>query len=278
MDRGRLFLKSKNQSSSASKSKKQRRSTPPKVTPQPTIFRDSISAKASPVLPVLTVSSECWSKLNSPVYISNSTSLGGQHPDFSNEAALHGTVSVCPFSYTELPIKDDGVSNILCVTLSANPLDACPGVNRREPRPDTILKRARETLVAMVHPTKALFIKYTNELLCRHGKGPHCQGFAGNYETPDSYGICPSTDPSSRIKERKYDFEELLPPRLSGPRNIRSNQEYLRISLAESSMIKANKILRPLKQRYYLPRRDDFYTANRPSLLSHHFSTWDTAN
>ncbi|KAK9693665.1 hypothetical protein K7432_013796 [Basidiobolus ranarum] len=264
MDRGRLFLKS------SSRPKKQRRSSTPKVYPQPTIFRSNITAKASPVLPVLTISSECWEKSNPAVYIhDNSADLNSLHMNLSKEHSVHPEVSpICPFSYKELPVKGDGVSGVLCVTLSSNPLEANSGpTTNKFPRPDIRLKQARDSLIEILHPTKALFIKYTNELLCQYGKRTNFEGFTGNTEIKDSFGICPSTNPKE-IRESKCDVEELLPPRLSGPRNIRSNQEYLRISLAESSMVKANKILRPLKPRHYLPRRGDFYAANRPSSLS----------
>ncbi|KAK9701559.1 hypothetical protein K7432_011663 [Basidiobolus ranarum] len=259
MDRGRLFLKS------SSRPRKQRRSSTPKRYSQPKIFQSSITAKTSPVLPVLTISSECWEKSNPAVYISEN-SVGLNSLDIS--LSKHDSSSpICPFSYTEVPIKDGGVSSILRVTLSSNPLEPASGTHNCLSRPDLKLKQARDTLVQAIHPTKALFIKYTYDLLSQHGQHNKPKGFMGTNEIKDCFGICLPNHPDGP-RERKFEVEEHLPPRLSGPRSIRLNQQHIRINIAESSMIKANKILHPLKQRNYLPRREDLYIANRPTLLS----------
>ncbi|ORY02395.1 hypothetical protein K493DRAFT_312059 [Basidiobolus meristosporus CBS 931.73] len=236
MDRGRLFLKS------SSRPRKQRRSSTPKRCPQPKALKSHLNAKTSPVLPVLTISSECWD-------------FDISKPDEVN--------SICPFSYTELPVKGDGVSSILCVTLSENTL---PQVDTRISRAGSKLKQARESLTQSVHPTKALFIKYTYDLLNQNSKPANFEGFTGSTEIKDCFGICLPNN-TQEVRERKYELDEHLPPRLSGPRSVRTNQEFIRMSIAETNMIKAHKILHPLKQRQYLPRREDTYIPNRASAL-----------
>jgi len=124
---------------------------------------------------------------------------------------------------------------------------------------------ARDKLIASSEPERAYFIKYANELVSSRSANLKLRSdessrlFRPSEYIPivrDLYGMCPAATQQDLLLIQGKRQSELL--RFSGykkGRDIRPNSAGWRVLASEFCMIHANKIVRPLKPRAYLPRR-----------------------
>ncbi|KAK9762806.1 hypothetical protein K7432_011107 [Basidiobolus ranarum] len=183
------------------------------------------------------------------------------------------------FSYHEIPFEDEDLLPNYTRDLPSSPPPPYPSseypFTKHSPSTRTpakegwlVLIEARKQMCTKFHPTQVLFTKYTSELM---NSRPNSSGKPSRVSVnakrliKDPHGICWPLKGERR--NRKYQFENFLPPRLSGAREIRSNNDHLRMMALEKSMMKAQKINTPLRSRFSLPKRSGTFTANISSDL-----------
>ncbi|KAJ9055536.1 hypothetical protein DSO57_1002831 [Entomophthora muscae] len=123
---------------------------------------------------------------------------------------------------------------------------------------------ARDRIIASSDPERAYFIKYANELVASRAAMNKAKADNSRrlfkpsdftHVVRDLHGICPAISPSEMLIQEKRQAELLRFDGYNKGRDIRPNSDGWRILAAEFSMIHANKIVRPLKPRAYLPKR-----------------------
>lgn len=129
---------------------------------------------------------------------------------------------------------------------------------------------ARDKIIASSEPERAYFIKYANELVSSRAANLKARiddcprPFRPSEYTPivrDLYGMCPAVTQQDLLLIQDKRSSDVL--RFAGykkGRDIRPNSSGWRILASEFCMIHANKIVRPLKPRAYLPRRGAEFT------------------
>lgn len=78
-----------------------------------------------------------------------------------------------------------------------------------------------------------------------------------------------SSSPRSSSSAKKKPKKRHNPLKHHHARDIRVNSDHLRMIVAEANMMRAQKIVGPLRPRSYLPKRLDPFTSCRPSSLRH---------
>lgn len=149
-----------------------------------------------------------------------------------------------------------------------------PALSSLQLSPEFRLLYARDKIIASSEPERAYFIKYANELVSSRAAMAKALSneshrlFKPSDSTPvvrDIHGICPAISPSEMLIQEKRRFELNRFDGYSKGRDIRPNSDGWRVLAAEFSMIHANKIVRPLKPRAYLPKRSvEFSRVNSP--------------
>ncbi|KAK9759914.1 hypothetical protein K7432_016584 [Basidiobolus ranarum] len=223
-----------------------------------------------------------FSTLSSPYDMSpvKKDPLGSTFDAFDN-------IPLSTFSYHEIPFEDEDLLPNYSHQLPSSPPPSYPSSEYPFQRPTStpsisavphwkILAQARESMSTKFPPTQVLFTKYVHELLKNRqdSNGSKIkQSSNARWLIKDPHGICWPLKGEKR--NRKYQFEHYLPPRLSGARETRSNKNHLRIMALEANMLKAQKISPPLRSRFALPKRDGVFKVNTPSGLQHSISLED---
>ncbi|ORX88674.1 hypothetical protein K493DRAFT_341147 [Basidiobolus meristosporus CBS 931.73] len=188
-------------------------------------------------------------------------------------------IPLATFSYHEIPFEDEDLLPNYTQDLPCSPPPPYPSSEypfmKQTPSSDAprkegwlVLVEARKAMCTKFPPTQVLYTKYVNELM---NSRPRVDGRPSRISTntrrlvKDPHGICWPLRGERR--NRKYHFDNFLPPRISGAREIRSNKDQMRIMALEASMQKADKISTPLRSRFSLPKRAGKFTANIPSRL-----------
>ncbi|ORX93831.1 hypothetical protein K493DRAFT_302438 [Basidiobolus meristosporus CBS 931.73] len=188
-------------------------------------------------------------------------------------------IPLATFSYHEIPIVDEDFLPHYAPELPCSPPPSYPSGEYPFQKPKSIapqsaarvLAEAREAMKGKFHPTQVLFTHYVHELLMNRQGLPFSPTKRPSIKDP--HGICWPLKGERR--NRKYHFENYLPPRLSGAREIRSNRAHMRLMALEESMIKAGKICSPLRPHFSLPKRVESFCTNIPSGLRHACSLED---